>query len=394
MMSAGPWKPIYLEIYQSRIEEIYFPVDLSDDLSIATIDFSITLESPPPGGHIQISIRNPGEESIILHEQSLPANQITKGSITINNPQLWYPVSRGPQTMYTLTASLSAKGITLDSKCQPLAIRRAKLVQRPLANEQGSTFFFEINNVPTFCAGSNWIPADNILTRLSSEDYKRWLSLLVGGGQNMVRVWGGGVYESDAFYDECDRLGILVWQDFMFACGQYPCHPPFRESVEREARQQIKRFRSHPCLVLFSGNNEDYQIAEFAGLQWNPDETDPEKWLDTDFPARYLYEKIFPDVVHDHGAGITYHPGSPWGKGKPTTDPTVGDIHQWNGTPPQGLTKGSLARKSSTLSIIPQAGRSVCFRIRNASPSVPTNTQTLSHRSGGTISAISDHGSP
>lgn len=381
MMSAGPWKPIHLEVYQSRIEEIYFPVELSDDLSTATIDYSITLESPPPGGHIRISIQNPGDKSSILHVQSVPANQITKGSITIKNPRLWYPVNQGPQTIYTLTVSLSTKDTILDSKSQPLAFRRAKLIQRPLSNEEGFTFLFEINNIPTFCAGSNWIPADNILTRLSPEDYKRWLSLLVGGGQNMVRVWGGGVYESDPFYEECDRLGIMVWQDFMFACGQYPCHPSFRESVETEARQQVQRLRVHPCVVLFAGNNEDYQIAESAGLQWNPEEMDTEKWLKSDFPARYLYEKTLPDVVCVHGAGIAYHPGSPWGKGKPTRDPTVGDIHQWNGTPSQNLVDGSLAWKSRTLSVISPARRPLRLRIRNASPSIPTDTQILSHRS-------------
>jgi beta-galactosidase/beta-glucuronidase len=179
----------------------------------------------------------------------------------------------------------------------------------------------------------------------------------------------------------------------MFACGQYPCHRSFRESVEKEARQQVQRLRVHPSMVLFAGNNEDYQIAEFAGLKWDPEEVDPEKWLKSDFPARYLYEKVFPDVLRFHGAGIAYHPGSPWGKGKPTRDPTVGDIHQWNGTPPQNVVDDSLAWKSGTVPIIPRTRRPLRFRIRNASPPIPTDTQTLSHRSHGTVPAIPDHGS-
>jgi len=333
MMSAGPWKPISLEFYQSRIEEVYFPVVVAEDLAAAFIAYTITVESPPPGGHIQITIRSQGDRPVVLHKESIPANRISKGDITIKNPQLWYPVNYGPQTLHTLSITLFANDVLIDSKSQSLAFRRARLIQRPLTSEPGRTFFFEINNIPIFCAGANWIPADNILTRLTPAHYKKWLSLLVRGGQNMIRVWAGGIYESDAFYEECDNLGIVVWQDFCFACGQYPCHVEFRDSVKREAETQVKRLRHHPSIVLFAGNNEDYQVAEAAGLQWNPEDKNAEHWLHTNFPARYIYEKILPEVVRVHSGGIEYHPGSPWGGTKPTRDPTVGDIHQWNGTP-------------------------------------------------------------
>jgi beta-mannosidase len=145
-----------------------------------------------------------------------------------------------------------------------------------LIDEPGTTFCFEINNVPFFVGGSNWIPLDSVLSNATEERYRRWLELLVEGNQSMVRVWGGGIYEDDRFYDICvsrlrflilhfradrtlvqDELGILVWQDFAFACGAYPAHPRFLESVKQEAIANVKRLRSHPSLALFAGNNED-----------------------------------------------------------------------------------------------------------------------------------------
>jgi beta-mannosidase len=146
----------------------------------------------------------------------------------------------------------------------------------------------------------------------------------------LLRVWGGGIYEDDAFYSACDELGILVWQDFMFACGNYPCFPSFLDSVRQEAVLNVRRLRHHPSLVIFAGNNEDYQVAEAAGLTYNYADKNPENWLKTDFPARYIYEFLLPDIIQAECPDIPYHPGSPWGDGKRTSDPTIGDLHQWN----------------------------------------------------------------
>ena len=173
----------------------------------------------------------------------------------------------------------------------------------------------------------------------------------------MIRVWGGGIYEHDAFYDAADELGILVWQDFLFACGQYPAHSEFLFSVRKEVVAQLRRVRCHPCIVLFAGNNEDYQIAEAEGLKWDSRDKDPEHWLETDFPARYIYEKLLPELVGRYAPGVFYHPGSPWGGDKPTRDTTVGDIHQWNGIPPPSMSQidGSLAWNPRTISILSRA---------------------------------------
>jgi beta-mannosidase len=122
----------------------------------------------------------------------------------------------------------------------------------------------------------------------------------------------------------------LVWQDFLFACGNYPTSPEFLISISKEATDNIRRLRHHPSLIIFAGNNEDYQVQESFNLTYDYSDEDPNSWLKTDFPARYIYEKLLPDIMQKEAPDIVYHPGSPWGDGKKTSDPTIGDMHQWN----------------------------------------------------------------
>ena len=153
---------------------------------------------------------------------------------------------------------------------------------------------------------------------------------MVDGNQVMIRVWGGGIYEEDVFYEACDELGVMVWQDFMFGCGNYPTFPSILESIKQEVVANLRRMRHHPSIVLYAGNNEDYQVQESNRLTYNYEDKDPESWLKTNFPARYIYEKLLPDCMAEESPGVAYHPGSPWGDGKISSDPTVGDMHQWN----------------------------------------------------------------
>jgi beta-mannosidase len=161
-------------------------------------------------------------------------------------------------------------------------------------------------------------------------------------------VWGGGIYEEDDFYDLCDELGILVWQDFMFGCGNYPAFPEILESIKEEAVANLKRLRHHPSIVIFAGNNEDYQVQESYHLTYNYEDKNTDNWLASDFPARYIYEKVgitqrscfvpeanndgqlLPDAMQAECPHIAYHPGSPWGDGLITSNSKVGDMHQWN----------------------------------------------------------------
>ena len=122
----------------------------------------------------------------------------------------------------------------------------------------------------------------------------------------------------------------MVWQDFMFGCGNYPCWPSLLDSITAESTAQVQRLRHHACMTIYAGNNEDYQLQEQSGLTYDYADKNPENWLKTDFPARYIYEQILPNIVAAHSPSVPYHPGSPWGDGKITSDPTLGDMHQWN----------------------------------------------------------------
>ncbi|KAK5992572.1 Beta-mannosidase B [Cladobotryum mycophilum] len=322
--TCGPWKPIELEIYESRLVDLYANITVNDSLDHAQVAVHASAEGKASKIRFDLSFNGSSIGSDIID-----VNEDTTTTFNVQNPELWYPIRHGKQPLYTITASLLDGEDQVDSISKRIGIRKAELVQQPLKDQPGTSFFFRINNVPIFCGGSNWIPADSFTPRISKERYNEWIKLLADGNQVMIRVWGGGIYEDQAFFDACDELGILVQQDFLFGCGNYPCWPEMLNSIEREARENVKLLRHHPSIVIWAGNNEDYQYQEGEGLTYDFEDKNPDNWLKTDFPARYIYEKTLADVCRELIPDTYYHYGSPWG-GKDTRDPTIGDIHQWN----------------------------------------------------------------
>ncbi|WEW59896.1 glycosyl hydrolase family 2 protein [Emydomyces testavorans] len=325
LMTCGPWRPINLEIFTSRIADLHFQTDIDKSLKHAKVTVFVEVEGDADEVIIQMLLR----DSLKAKATATIDAGVATATFHVPDPQLWYPAKYGEQPLYTLHATLLGNDTKLDTCTKRLGLRRARLVQRPIIGVSGKTFFFEINNIPVFCGGCNWIPADSFTPRISPQKYRDWLQLVLDGNQAMVRVWGGGIFEEQIFYDICDELGLLVWQDFLFACGNYPAYEDFLKSVEREAIANVKRLRHHPSILIWAGNNEDYQYAESEKLEYDPNDHDPAHWLKSTFPARYIYEKLLVDVMHKYSPGTYYHFGSPWG-GKNTRDPLNGDIHQWN----------------------------------------------------------------
>lgn len=316
-----------LECYRSRIGDLHFTTTVHPSLSSAEVVAKADIEGS--ASTVEFSIYF--DDKLVTTETVRVADGFSCATFYTENPQLWYPAWYGPQPLYTLTAKLFSDGDVRDKVSKRFGIRKAEVVQDDLEDNPGKTFFFRVNNIPIFCGGSNWIPADMFIPRLSKERYRNWVRMAAESNQVMLRVWGGGIYEEQAFYDACDEYGMLVWQDFLFACGNYPAFPQFLGSVRREAIANVKRLRHHPSIVIWAGNNEDYQYRESEKLDYDPDDADPESWLQSSFPARYIYEKLLVDVTTELVPDTYYHFGSPFG-GKDTRDPTVGDIHQWNGT--------------------------------------------------------------
>ncbi|KAI9868222.1 MAG: Beta-mannosidase B [Trichoglossum hirsutum] len=325
LLTCGPWRPINLEVYQSRIADLYFTTTVKKSLKSAEMVVKADIEGSAAIVKFDILLK----DRVISTETVEVSRGTATATFLTHNPELWYPAGYGMQPLYTLTARLLAGNEEVDVDSKRFGLRRVNVVQRKLADAPGMTFFFEINNIPIFCGGSNWIPADSFTPRISKEKYRDWVKLAVDGNQRMIRVWGGGIFEEQVFYDACDEMGLLVWQDFLFGCGNYPAYPEFLKSVKREATANVKLLRHHPSIVIYAGNNEDYQYQEAENLDYDPKDHDPQSWLKSSFPARYIYEKLLADVTKELVPGTYYHFGSPWG-GKNTRDATVGDIHQWN----------------------------------------------------------------
>ncbi|KAH8695804.1 glycoside hydrolase superfamily [Phaeosphaeriaceae sp. PMI808] len=339
LLSCGPWKPISLEVVRSAIEDISISYTIAKDLKSAKV--KVTARCSGVSG-VTFTLVN---EKTGVSAASKFMGEVEDGEVfdtcEINflaDPvELWWPRGYGSQTLYTIHAEAhsstcsSTTGEKLQACSKTFGFRKLELVQEP--DTDGTSFYFRVNNIDIFIGGSCWISADSFLTRADAETYRSWVELAAKGNQTMLRVWGGGIYEADAFYNAADELGILVWQDFMFACANYPAHEKYLKSVEEEARQNIRRLRHHPSLVIWAGNNEDYQIVERYGLEYDAENKDPQSWLKTNFPARYIYEHLLPTITNEESPNAIYHPSSPFGNGKSTTlivDPTVGDIHQWN----------------------------------------------------------------
>ncbi|KAL4907708.1 hypothetical protein BDW74DRAFT_148005 [Aspergillus multicolor] len=328
LMTAGIWKEVRLEVYSARLSDLWTEVDLDNDHSKARINATAEVETSDTNNSYTATFTLGLQGREIATETVSFESNVAKTTFAVQDPSLWWPNGYGDQTLYEISVSLRRDEEQVHQLAKKFGIRTAEVIQQP--DKHGKSFFFRINGVDIFCGGSCWIPADSLLTNITSDRYRKWIELMAVGHQVMIRVWGGGIYEDESFYQACDEVGIMVWQDFMFGCGNYPTWPELLESIEKEAEYNLRRLRHHPSIVIWVGNNEDYQVQEQRGLTYNYEDKDPDSWLKTDFPARYIYEHLLPRAVKKIIPSIYYHPGSPWGDGKITSDPTVGDMHQWN----------------------------------------------------------------
>jgi beta-mannosidase len=257
-------------------------------------------------------------------EAAIPAGQSAADlAIDVADPELWWPNGLGSQPLYRVEVELTAGDRKLDHKPYQVGLRTLELRREPDA--WGESFTFVVNGVPVFAKGSNWIPADSFPARVTATQLEILLGAAAATNHNMIRVWGGGYYETETFYDLCDRYGILVWQDFMFACSVYPLtDPEFLANLEIETREQVRRLRHRACLALWCGNNE----MERGWTIWGWDR--PEN---ADLKAAYLkyFSVTLAEWVAAEDAATPYWPSSP-SSGRPLEAPiggNSGDEHEW-----------------------------------------------------------------
>lgn len=324
--TCGIWKSVHLRYWNSfRISDFSVKTKQITD-SKAEMQAMISVDSDLKQTARLILFTDSNENVIVTKKIALkPGSNEFTIDFSMANPNLWHCNQRGNPTLYRFSIQLEANSL-LDTAICITGIRVATLISEP--DSIGQSFYFVLNGEPVFAKGANWIPMESFPGSVSRDKYRKLLVLAREAGFNMLRVWGGGYYEDDAFYEICDSLGIMVWQDFMFACAVYPGDNDFTHNVEAEIQFQVKRLRHHPCLVLWCGNNEvsngwnDWGWQHALGYS-TADST--KIWEHN----RYLFEELIPKIIRQSDPLTSYWESSPmYGWGHPENN-THGDAHYW-----------------------------------------------------------------
>jgi beta-mannosidase len=320
LTTAGIWKPIYLHAWSTaRIVQV---------VPLVTVD-------PSGGGRVElrIELERTGETELTLDARvtgpggtDVRASTAADGSsavitLDVDHPELWWPRGYGEQPLYAARVAVSAAGSELDSWTHDIGFRTVEVKVAP--DEFGTSFEFSVNGQYVFIKGANWIPDDCFLPRITRENYESSIRDAVDAGINMLRVWGGGIYESDDLYDICNRVGLLVWQDFLFACAAYSEADELRDEVAAEARENVARLAPNPSLVFWNGSNEN--VEGYYHWGWKETLAEGEDW------GRDYYDNLLPGILAEVDPTRGYLPSSPFSPQNYATprDPDHGPVHSW-----------------------------------------------------------------
>jgi beta-mannosidase len=327
--NVGLWQGVRIEAWTAaRIEDVRIEQHHEGGHVRLTAEFTVEREAGAPAADLAASLhlRHPNGREETVRATISAVSSTAQFAVEIAGPQFWWPNGLGGQPLYKLEFELaegSAGGRMLDARAYKVGLRTLQLRREP--DQWGESFTFVVNGVPVFAKGSNWIPADCFPARVTPAQLEALLGGAAAANHNMVRAWGGGYYETEAFFDLCDRFGILVWQDFMFACSVYPLHDPaFLANVEAEVREQVRRLRHRASLALWCGNNE--MERGWGEWGWTRPETEDLKAVYLDF----FWQRLPAWVAAQDGA-TPYWPSSP-SSGRPLEQSSNGrgDEHQWN----------------------------------------------------------------
>jgi beta-mannosidase len=317
---SGIWRPVTLNAWNDfKIKSIQIKqATLEKDKAVLIIDLetkNIVITDLSFDIYVNDSLTKTLENLPLIHPSILP--------LIIKNPKLWWPHNLGKPFLYDIKVVVRDDKTILDSISVKKGLRTIELVTEK--DSIGESFYFKVNDVPVYMKGANYIPQNSMQNQVTDAHYEQLLDDVVDANMNMLRVWGGGIYENDIFYDLCDEKGILIWQDFMFACAMYPGDNDFLENVEKEAIQNVKRLQNHASIALWCGNNESSEGWNRWG--WQANRSDNEK---DEIWNNYL--KIFDSILPNTVSKLTeapYWQSSPrYGRGNPSYK-TEGDAHDW-----------------------------------------------------------------
>ena len=318
LVTVGIWRPVHLQFCSTARIKDATCTTRSVEGEQASIALAAEIENLS-AGELAVEFALEGEEGTCKTLATVDGAGAAKAEMEIPRARLWWPHDLGEPYLYDLTVRLFTGGECIGEHHRKVGIRTVELLQEPDAEGGGKSFIFCINGVRTFCKGANWIPADNMIGRITPGRYRDHITMARKANMNMLRVWGGGIYEDDAFYDACDEQGMLVWQDFMFSCATYPdWDEAFLAECRREAEHNVRRLRSRPCLALWCGNNEN---------QWLDSMQHPREIAPKPYGAK-LYDEVLPEVCAALDPATPYWPGSPYG-GSDYNAQEEGDTHNW-----------------------------------------------------------------
>ncbi|MCY7401447.1 MAG: glycoside hydrolase family 2 protein [Nocardioides sp.] len=359
LQTAGIWRPVRLERWRvARLASVRPIVTVAQDHRRATVRVEVDVERAGPGDGdspilVTARLTPPGagsDDAAVADVSAVDVRATIEPTATIeatatvepgatsavvvlvvDEPALWWPVGHGGHPLHDLDVRLDSTDCApehyasepLDRWQRCIGLRSVRLDTSE--DEHGTAFVIEVNGEPIFVKGANWIPDDHLLTRITRERLARRLDQALGANLNLLRVWGGGIYESEDFYELCDEAGLMVWQDFLLACAAYPEEEPHRSEFEAEAREHVARLTAHPSLVLWNGGNENL----WGHLDWGwREKLGGRTW------GHYYYTELFPSIVAELAPTTPYADGSPY---SPRADPDVihpnhpdhGTHHEW-----------------------------------------------------------------
>lgn len=329
LVTSGIWRSVVLESWNDAcIEDLAFQTQQLGKRT-AQVVCEVEINSEKSADEANVSIFDENTKMFVgstICDLKQGINHI-KVNFKLNNPRLWWCNGLGEPELYDFRVELSINNKLVDSRKQTTGIRTIELVREN--DKEGQSFYFRLNGVRVFAKGANYIPSDNFLPRVTIADYKKTIDDAVAVHMNMLRVWGGGIYENDEFYDLCDRNGLLIWQDFMFACSLYPAEGEMLENIRLEAIDNVKRMRNHPSLAVWCGNNEN-QTAWFS-WGWKENYERQNKAYAEKIWKQYCdqYFDVLDKVVDEYALNVPYTPSSPFASKEVAQEKNIGDRHFW-----------------------------------------------------------------
>ncbi len=329
LVTSGVWRPVTLSFYNNALIDNIYVRQLSVNKELAKVDNIFTINSlVDDTAVITMNCSYKNEPAISVQKEI----KLNKGENTVSipleikNPHLWMPNGWGEAALYDFVSTLSVNGKKVAVKNERIGLRTIEVVMED--DKDGKSFFFRVNGHPMFAKGANYIPDDALLPNITEERIKRMFADVKDANMNMLRVWGGGVYESDLFYKYADENGIVIWQDFIFGCTSYPSDPSFIKRVEEEADYNIRRLRNHASLAMWCGNNEIYEGLRFWG--WDKKYNDPSIMKGMFEGYDKLFHQLLPAKVKELDPDRFYMHGSPyeanWGRPESWK---IADSHNW-----------------------------------------------------------------